>query len=363
MHLEHGEALTRPPLPLTLQVEVTAACNLRCRMCLVRYRPALDRLHASMSLATFSRLLEQLPHVESVVLQGLGEPLLAPDLMAMVQFAHRRGVVVGFNTNATVLTRSRADSLIASGLDWMCISLDGATAATYEAIREGAHFHQVLRNIRQLVEAKSAAAVDRPELSIVFVAMRRNIAELPALVRLASGLGVPDVSVQNLAHSFDDTVGRLGYDEIRHFTAEEMLVPGSSEVLHAFTGATVAADELGVRLHLPPLEEVSTAESPASEVPGSVSGHPHAGDDADTDQRRPALPCAWPWDAAYVGASGDVQPCCMVMGWDRASFGNLAAASFSDVWHGDAARAFRAALLSDEPPQVCRGCSFYHGRF
>ena len=35
--------LTRPPLPRTLQVEVTGSCNLKCRMCLVRYRPVLGR--------------------------------------------------------------------------------------------------------------------------------------------------------------------------------------------------------------------------------------------------------------------------------------------------------------------------------
>jgi radical SAM protein with 4Fe4S-binding SPASM domain len=300
-----------------------------------------------MSLETFSQLLKDVPHVESVVLQGLGEPLLAPDLMKMVSLAHDRGVVVGFNTNATVLTRRRAEALIDAGLDWMCISLDGATATTYEGIREGAHFGHVVRNIRQFVEAKHAAGAEKPELSIVFVAMRRNIAELPVLVALAAELGVPAVSVQNLAHSFDDTVGRLGYDEIRNFTTEQMLSPGSMEVRAAFREAAQAAEATGVRLHLPPLEEAESTVSDLTVAPDGAA----------------RLPCAWPWEAGYVGASGEVQPCCMVMGWDRASFGNTATASFGEIWHGEAARAFRAALLSADPPQVCRGCSLYHGRF
>ena len=49
-----------------------------------------------------------------------------------------RGIRVGFNTNATLLTRARAERLVVAGLDWLCISLDGATAATYESIRDGA---------------------------------------------------------------------------------------------------------------------------------------------------------------------------------------------------------------------------------
>ena len=94
-----------PPLPTELQVEVTAACNLRCRMCLVRYRPPFNRVTGSMTAERFARLLDELPTVRRVTLQGLGEPLLAPDLFDMIRIARSRGVDVGFNTNATLLTR------------------------------------------------------------------------------------------------------------------------------------------------------------------------------------------------------------------------------------------------------------------
>jgi hypothetical protein len=33
------------------------------------------------------------------------------------------------------------------------------------------------------------------------------------------------------------------------------------------------------------------------------------------------------------------------------------------VWRGDAYKSFRAALLTDEPPEVCRGCSLYRRVF
>lgn len=84
-------AVTPPALPKELQVEVTAACNLRSRMCLVRYRPPVNRVSGSMPLATFTRLVDELPGLERVTLQGLGEPLLTPDLVAMVMYATARG--------------------------------------------------------------------------------------------------------------------------------------------------------------------------------------------------------------------------------------------------------------------------------
>src|SRR4051812_167080 len=104
-----------PPLPRELQVEVTAACNLRCHMCLVRYRPPVDRVHGSMSFDRFRATVDALPVLEKVTLQGLGEPLLVPDLLQMVAYASARGARVGFNTNGTLLTREKATQLVEAG--------------------------------------------------------------------------------------------------------------------------------------------------------------------------------------------------------------------------------------------------------
>ena len=130
------------PVPVLrhLQVEVTGACNLQCRMCLVRYRPALDRRTALFPLDSFVALLDEAPQVERVTLQGLGEPLLHPDLTAMVATCAARAIRVGFNTNGTLLSARRIDALLGAGLDWLHVSVDGATARTFESIRDGARF-------------------------------------------------------------------------------------------------------------------------------------------------------------------------------------------------------------------------------
>jgi uncharacterized radical SAM superfamily Fe-S cluster-containing enzyme len=94
-------------LPTELQVEVTGACNLACKMCLVRYRPKLGRTSGAMCFHTFRDLVDALPGLEKLTLQGLGEPLLAPDFFRMVEYATARGVRTGFNTNGTFLTPER----------------------------------------------------------------------------------------------------------------------------------------------------------------------------------------------------------------------------------------------------------------
>jgi MoaA/NifB/PqqE/SkfB family radical SAM enzyme len=332
-----------PPLPRELQVEVTGACNLRCRMCLVRYRPALDRVADSMCLHTFRGLVDAVPHLERVTLQGLGEPLMAPDLVAMVAHASARGIDVGFNTNATLLTRAKANELIDAGLAWLHVSVDGATPATYEAIRGRAAFEAVGRNTAALVDVMRERGATRPAVQVVFVAQRSNLHELPALVELVHRWGVPELRVQNLSHDFGDTDPTGEYRAIREYAAAEALWRGADrDVADVFGEARRRADALGVRLRLPATD-------------------PDAPEDGARGGGGPG--CDWPWRSAYVTHDARVQPCCMVMGSDRAVLGDLSQDDFADVWHGPAYRDFRARLLTDEPPRVCRGCSLYRGVF
>jgi MoaA/NifB/PqqE/SkfB family radical SAM enzyme len=330
-----------PPLPAELQLEITSACNLRCAMCLVSYQPPVNKLAGAMSRELFGRILDEVPTLRRLTLQGLGEPLLSPYLFDHVRRAKAGGLAVGFNSNATLLTRPRADELVALGLDWLHVSLDGASAATYEGIRAGADFDTVVRNLAGLVAAKRAAGSAVPWIRAVFVAMRRNVAELPDLVRLLARAGVDELRVQNLSHSFADTdpAGRFG--GIRAFAAAEALWTGADteRAADAFARARAAADGAGLTLRLPQL---------AAEPAVAVDGHPG---------------CTWPWDAAYVTSRGLVQPCCMVMGDDRIALGDLAVSSFPEIWTGEPYRAFRRRLAADDPPDVCVGCALYQRTF
>ena len=329
-------------LPTELQVEVTGACNLACKMCLVRYRPKLGRKSGAMCFHVFRDLVDALPRLEKLTLQGLGEPLLAPDFFRMVEYATDREIRTGFNTNGTFLTADASERLVRAGVDWLHVSLDGATKQTYESIRDGSDFGLVTRNIRGLVGAKRRLRADRPTVQIVFVAMRRNLRELPDLVGLASEWGVDSVWVQNLSHSFGDTDPSGSYMEIRRFAEREALWQGEHERAEAvFDEARRLAEREGVEIRLPRLRE---PESPAP-LPGGVG-------------------CHWPFEGAYVTHDGKVQPCCMVMGADRVVLGNLEEAGFEEIWRSEPYEEFREGLRPrGDPPEVCKGCSLYRRVF
>jgi MoaA/NifB/PqqE/SkfB family radical SAM enzyme len=322
-------------LPEFVQIEPVGQCNLKCRMCPVVYRD--EKPPAFMAFAAFCELLDEFEGVKELHLQGLGEPLLHPRFFDMVRYAAARGIEVSTNTNLTALSRRRAEECVASGLRRMHVSLDAAEAEVYEFIRVGARFDKVLRNLRWLSEAKLRFDSSLPQICLVAVAMRRNLEQLPALVRLAHEHGVHSVSVQHLAHDFTESSLPLKYRPMREFVEEQTLLnEDPARVQRWFDNARAAAKVLGVELRLPRTE---------------------------ARPRNGARRCDWPWRGAYVSFSGEAMPCCMVATPDRASLGSMAAQGVVRIWNGDAYREFRERLESDHPPEVCRGCAVYQGTF
>ncbi len=330
-------------LPHFVQIEPVGQCNLRCRMCPIQFRGegAPGQPRAYMEFAVFCKLVDQFPKMTELQLQGLGEPLLHRDFFKMVSYAAERGIRVSTNTNLTVMSEERAQECVQSGLHAMHVSLDGATAQTYQAIRVRARFERVLRNLRRLVQAKARLQSALPHLRLVAVVMRRNLDELPQLVRLAHEEGIDTVFVQHLCHDFGESTLPAQYQPMRSFIDEQTLLNDDPErVEHAFSAARAQARALNVTLRLPNLKP--RAHPPA--MPGR--------------QR-----CDWPWRGSYISYDGKAMPCCMVATPDRIHFGDMARDGVAQVWNNQQYTAFRDQLASTTPPEVCRSCALYAGTF
>jgi len=330
-----------PPLPAFAQIEPVGQCNLRCRMCPIQFRrdgPPYGPL-AFMPFERFVELLDQLPGLRELHLQGLGEPTMHPRFFDMVAVAAARGMRVSTNSNLTLWSTRRARECIASGLAEISVSLDAATPAVYERIRVRAHFGKVLRNLRRLMAARAEARAAL-DVRIVMVLMRGNLREIEPVVRLAAAEGVTRVFVQHLCHDNDEASLPSQYRPLSAYVEEQRLdrARHAADVAASFAVARAAAADVGVELRLPRLG----FDAPA---PRTVPG------------------CDWPWRGACISYSGDAMPCCMVATPDRMSFGNVFASSVDAVWRNQGYRDFRAALRSPPAPAVCRACSLYRGTF
>jgi len=179
-------------------VEPTNRCNLECRICM---RHEWSEPLGEMDGETFSRIIEGLrgfSPVPLVFFGGLGEPLAHPDIVKMVAQASTLGAQVELITNGTLLTREMSRKLIEAGLDMLWVSLDGANPESYADVRLGAAFPEVIANVSVFRDACHLAFPHRPQIGVVFVAMKRNIADLPAILSLGSQLGARRFLVTNV---------------------------------------------------------------------------------------------------------------------------------------------------------------------
>lgn len=330
-------------LPTYVQIEPVGQCNLRCQMCPIQFRQDGPPYGppAFMAFETFTRLIDQLPGLRKLHLQGLGEPMMHPRFFDMVAYAAARGIEVSTNSNLTLLNPPRAERCVTSGLAWLHISIDSATPETYARIRVRARLERVLENLAALVEARQRLSSERPRLRLVAVVMRQNLHELPDLVRLAHAYTIETIHVQHLCHDFGEPSLPAQYQPMREFVQQQTLLEEDPERIERFFGAARAvAAELGVALRLP-------RTRPRPHPPGTPGR-----------QR-----CDWPWTGAYLSYQGLAMPCCMVATPDRINFGNVARDGFATIWNGAAYERFRAELDSDEPPEICRSCAIYNGTF
>jgi MoaA/NifB/PqqE/SkfB family radical SAM enzyme len=167
---------------------------------------------ANMDWEVFGAVARYFKDTEEVDLTGGGEPLLHPCLEGMVRLAKVAGCLVGFSTNATLLNHEKSEGLLEAGLDWIAFSVEGATAETYEKIRVGAFFKEVIENIAGFQRLKEKQRGGKIKTMLFFVMMKENICELPAMIEMAHSLGIDHVVAKNL-----DVILKAGDDDKRVF--------------------------------------------------------------------------------------------------------------------------------------------------
>ncbi len=311
--------------PLQLNIEITSRCNLSCGHCA---RSLRNRSGKDMDRHAFKYLLDLMPNSFKVVLVGLGEPTLHPQLIDFVALAAQRGRRVELVTNAMGLEKALSRGLIAAGLGGLTFSLDSVDPDVAARVRTGSNLDQIMGNIRDFL----ALAGDRIPTAVFTAVSLQTVQRLQTLGETVAALGVKAWVLSDL--NFQWNLSR---------TLWRNCAPDHQD---AVAGAVKAAfsNSLPV-LSVRGIEELGLARRYADFLITAPSG---------LGQR--SLTHAWclsPWQTLPVDVDGNATACdCR----PHATLGNLLEEPFSSIWNGPSMQAHRRRMRSETPPADCRVC-------
>ena len=332
-----GELTNRNLVMPLLVFYPTSRCNSRCLSCDWWRSSGADDLSYD-EIAEVARAVPLL-RIRRVLLSG-GEPLLRPDFGRVAALFHRHGARLELTTSGVLLAR-RAEA-VAAYVDRVTVSLDGASAASYRAVR-GVDGLGALETGVARVRALS------PGLPVMARATLHaaNYRELPDLVATARRLGLDRISFL----AADLSSGAFGR---RAGAASSAQAVRDDRDLHhgslALLPSPADLDELDAIIDRAERDLANEFDCGfIAETPDKLRRIPRYYRALGGEGPFPPVSCNAPWVSAVVEANGAVRPC-----FFHDPIGNVREKPLPDIIHDDLPRFRRGLDVSTNP--VCRRC-------
>jgi MoaA/NifB/PqqE/SkfB family radical SAM enzyme len=316
--------------PFHAVVLPTNICNVDCFFC-QSYAPAGSEILPWPVLRNFldANAREDLRLIE---LTGGGEPLLYPEILALLDRCVHHGIVIEHLVTNAIPLAPLARDLAAVELDWLTISLNECDPARYgRMMKTDAHaLGLAIEGVEAMLEARdSVAAAARPRIWLQLMLWKGNAAHVIEMYEFARALPVDTIFFRTIG-------GNRGHPKI---TTDELPVVHSQlreiirEDITSGENRLHFALEHEQQLHLFAREEMARHNPPASE---------------NFPDFRRAQPrnefCFLAWFSTGIDARGTVYP------WFEYHFpcnkvlGSIARDSMHAIWRGPRYRRFRGEI-------------------
>ena len=305
-------------LPPCLFIEVTNRCNLSCPTCQLGTDMAYKGYNkADISFEQFKKIIDQVPSLIYVTLQGVGEPLLNKDIMKMIDYCTKKGIATYINTNGTVLTETKSHELIQSGLSNLSISVNSFDEKVFADTRSGASIKKISENIKKFIDIKKQLNANKPIVSFRAILMKETEPHMEELIFKSNELGVDVLYIQLFMSIVADKnlcESSLTKEEIEIFSKK--IEKWKKQVN---------------------LEIVTESFGKSSNNLGQ---------------------CKLPWFSPNVTAEGYITPCCTISNPSDFNVGNIFETPFEQIWNSAKFVEFREGFYRKQP-KVCIGCQNY----
>jgi radical SAM protein with 4Fe4S-binding SPASM domain len=176
--------VTDPFTAYSVSWNLTQRCNLECAHCYMSAHAGADT-RGELTTAECRRVIDEISEVNPnvfLILTG-GEPFLRQDLFAIADHAAERKFTTVFGTNGVLLREKEAKRMRQHGVLGASISLDSTDHVKHDAFR---HLPGAWESA---VRATRVLADEGLDFSLHMSVTDWNVAEVPAMVDLARGLG------------------------------------------------------------------------------------------------------------------------------------------------------------------------------
>jgi radical SAM protein with 4Fe4S-binding SPASM domain len=164
--------------PFLVVWDFTHKCNLNCKHCYSNSGQALEtELRTKEAIDVVNQLADF--GVTALAFSG-GEPLSRSDFFEVARHAVDKGLYVSVATNGTLLTIKNVKKIKKAGINYVEISIDGASAKTHDSFRGVPK--SAIKGLKNCVEEELCACV-------ATTATKNNLKEIPAIVDLAEKIG------------------------------------------------------------------------------------------------------------------------------------------------------------------------------
>ena len=174
-------------------IESTTICQLRCPGC----KTATGEVHdisgrGFLRFEPFRALIDSAPELQWVELSNNGEMFLNPELLPIMEYAHRKGVrlTAANGVNLNFVRPEVLEGLVKYGFYGMTVSIDGASEETYGQYRKRGSYRKVMDNLQALNDLKKEHESSLPNLVWQFVVFGHNEHEIVEAAFEARKLGM-----------------------------------------------------------------------------------------------------------------------------------------------------------------------------
>ena len=222
--------------PMTISIEPTTACNLRCPECPSGLR-SFTRPTGNLKKDFFRQVIAEVKDkLIYLIFYFQGEPYINPDFLKMVKHASDQGIYTITSTNGHFLSDDIAKKTIESGLDRLIISIDGTSQDTYQHYRRGGSLDNVLAGAKNMVKWKKKLKSHSPHIIFQFLVVRPNEHQIDEVNELAKEIGVDEVKFKS-AQIYDYKKGNPLIPQNQKYSRYKKKADGTYGLKHELNNA------------------------------------------------------------------------------------------------------------------------------